>query len=109
MKKQSTLRTFEVQQSVLARDYRQGNRKWQPGEIVSKTGPLTYTVKVSSGLIWRRHVDQLLDSTTRHSNQVNTESGVSSTDNPEEFPSFTPATPPAVIDTPALVSKTLFI
>lgn len=66
LKKRSPLRTFNVGQSVLARDYRQGKQKWQPGEVVSKTGPLTYTVQVSPGLIWRRHVDQLLDATTRH-------------------------------------------
>lgn len=53
IKKQSPLRTFEVGQSVLARDYRKGNQKWQPGKIVSKTGPQTYMVKVSPGLIWR--------------------------------------------------------
>ncbi|XP_062403781.1 uncharacterized protein K02A2.6-like [Sardina pilchardus] len=101
MKKQSPpLRTFEVGQSVLARDYRQGKQRWESGEIVSKTGPLTYTVEVSPGLIWRTHVDQLLDSTTRHSNRVNTESGADGTNDTEVFPSFASDTPPATLDTP---------
>lgn len=39
--KWSVLRTLQVGQNVLARDYRQSYQKWQPGKILSKTGPLT--------------------------------------------------------------------
>lgn len=58
---QRKLRTFDVGQKVLARDYRSTTQKWQAGEILSKTGPLSYTVSVGPTMVWRRHVDQLLD------------------------------------------------
>ncbi|KAJ8417499.1 hypothetical protein AAFF_G00223420 [Aldrovandia affinis] len=58
---QRKLRTFDVGQRVLARDYRSPNQKWQSGEILSQTGPLSYTVSVGPNMVWRRHVDQLLD------------------------------------------------
>ena len=32
--------------------------KWIPGRIVSVTGPLSYTVKIESGVV-RRHIDHL--------------------------------------------------
>lgn len=46
---------------VLARDYRSLTQKWQPGEILTQTGPLSYTVGVGPNMVWWRHVDQLLD------------------------------------------------
>lgn len=55
------LRTFRVGQHVSARDYRNNGQKWQSGTIASQTGPLTYTVNIGQDLVWRRHVDQLLD------------------------------------------------
>ncbi|KAJ8419116.1 hypothetical protein AAFF_G00006150 [Aldrovandia affinis] len=58
---QRKLRTFDVGQRVLVRDYRSPNQKWQSGEILSQTGPLSYTVSVGPNMVWRRHVDQLLD------------------------------------------------
>lgn len=94
MKKQSPVRTFHEGQSVIARDYRHGNKKWQTGEIVSKTGPLTYTVRVPPGLIWRRHVDQLLDSSTRHSTRNDQCRDADCADSCEDFTSFTPGEPP---------------
>lgn len=33
-----------------------------PATVVSRTGPVSYTVETSDQLIWRRHVDQLLHS-----------------------------------------------
>ena len=44
------VRNFVIGQQVLARDYRQSKQKWQRGEILSKTGPLTYTVKIGRGV-----------------------------------------------------------
>ncbi|XP_041829036.1 uncharacterized protein K02A2.6-like [Melanotaenia boesemani] len=57
-------RTFNIGQKVLARDYRGQNQKWQPSQILSQTGPLTYTISVGTNLVWRRHVDQILDAET---------------------------------------------
>ena len=55
----SKSREFEVGQSVLVRNLREGP-KWLPGTIVEKTGPVSYRVEVSDQ-IWCRHADQLLD------------------------------------------------
>ena len=44
---------------VVARDYRHNTDDWQPGTIVSKTGPVSYRVELDDGSIWRRHADQL--------------------------------------------------
>ena len=57
----SKFREFQIGQSVLARNYRPGPL-WLPGVIEERTGPLSYVVKLGSGLRWKRHVDQLLSS-----------------------------------------------
>ncbi len=57
-------RNVQVGQEVLARDYRL--EKWQPGTITTRTGPLTYTVKIGDNT-WRRHADQLVDRQTKSS------------------------------------------
>lgn len=54
-------RDFSSGDSVLVRDYR-GDCKWAPGVIQSKTGPVSYTVEMASGQIWRRHADQVIGS-----------------------------------------------
>ena len=53
-----TERVFEIGQSVMVRNYREGS-KWVPGVIIENTGPVSYVVKTSDGLVWRRHVDQI--------------------------------------------------
>ncbi|CAL9702203.1 unnamed protein product [Knipowitschia caucasica] len=58
---QRKLRSFDIGQKVLARDYRNQSDKWHHAEIFSQTGPLSYTVGVEPNVVWRRHVDQLLD------------------------------------------------
>lgn len=55
-------RQFECGQSVIVRDYR-GNQKWQQATIKQKTGPRSYRVETHEGSEWRRHTDQILDST----------------------------------------------
>ena len=52
------MRNFEVGETVMIRNYR-GRPKWFTGTILKKCAPLSYQVKTHSGLIWRRHVDQL--------------------------------------------------
>ena len=49
---------LQIGQDVIARNYR-GKRKWVPGVIMAKTGPLSYQVKVAQNMVWRRHIDQL--------------------------------------------------
>ena len=103
MQKQSSraksghVRTFVIGQQVLARDYRQSKQKWQRGEILSKTGPLTYTVKIGHHE-WRRHVDQLLDATARHVTNNNTEDDVPASEDSEELMCTASEPPPQVED-----------
>ena len=49
---------FANGQSVLVRVYNQ-QCKWTRGKILRSTGPVSYIVKLSNGLTWRRHQDQL--------------------------------------------------
>ena len=56
--KRARSRDFEVGETIMIRNYR-GTPKWLTGIILKRCAPLTYQVKTDSGLIWRRHVDQL--------------------------------------------------
>ena len=38
-----------------------GGPKWESGVVVERKGPLSYMVQLDSGVIWRRHIDQLRD------------------------------------------------
>ena len=44
----------------MARNYRSGP-KWESAIVVERKGPLSYTVQLNSGVIWRQHIDQLRD------------------------------------------------
>lgn len=57
---QTTLRTFDIGQRVLARDYRSPTQKCQPGEILTQTGPLSYTVRVGPNMInsWMHRLEK---------------------------------------------------
>lgn len=52
-------RQFEKGTHVAVRDYREQGKKWIPGTIAAKTGPLSYEVEIAPGTTWRRHTDQL--------------------------------------------------
>ena len=52
-----TRRQFEIGEQVMIRNVRQSGPKWVPGTILKKTGPLSYVVKMTSGLEWNCHVD----------------------------------------------------
>ena len=54
------LREYKIGDNVMARNYRSGP-KWESAVVVKRKGPLSYTVQLDSGLIWRRHIDQLRD------------------------------------------------
>ena len=51
-------REFQVGQRVMTRNYRSGP-DWIPGTITAIKGPVTFTVCVDNGQLWKRHVDQL--------------------------------------------------
>ena len=56
--KKAKARELTVGQEVMARNYRDGD-KWLPGVVVERKGPLSYVVQMKSGVLWRRHIDQL--------------------------------------------------
>ena len=51
-------RELQIGQNMMARHFRPGP-KYIYGEIVEKKGPLSYLVKVSDGVVWHTHIDQL--------------------------------------------------
>ena len=52
------LKQFEKGQSVVVCVYGQ-QYKWTRGTILRSTGPVSYMVRLSNGLTWRHHQDQL--------------------------------------------------
>ncbi|XP_061878364.1 uncharacterized protein K02A2.6-like [Entelurus aequoreus] len=52
-------RRFAVGEAVLVRDYRRGEEKWMPGLVASQEGPVSYSVDVGAGALWRRHTEQM--------------------------------------------------
>ena len=66
-----------------------------PGVVIERKGPLSYTVQTESGMLWRRHIDQLrkLSKSTANSAVSSEEStspydigGRSHTNDPEDEP-----------------------
>ena len=52
-------RVFHPDDHVLARNYNNGP-KWVPATVVAQMGPVSYTVKTTEDIVWKRHADQLL-------------------------------------------------
>lgn len=50
---------MDVGDLVLARDYSARGGRWSEGELVKRTGPVSFEVDMGQGTRWRRHVDQL--------------------------------------------------
>lgn len=51
---------FVTGQKVMVRDYRKGHKPWIVGKIVSESVPdLTYIIEVQ-GMMWKRHIDQMV-------------------------------------------------
>lgn len=52
---------FEIDDVVLARDYRNNKTKWKKGRIHEKIGSQMYFVKIcDDNSVWKRHVNQLI-------------------------------------------------
>ncbi len=66
----SPTRQLAIGQTVMARKY-SGKDKWLPGIVRARTGPLSYEIEVGSNRIWRRHIDQLRDSSVKLNDQSN--------------------------------------
>ena len=52
-------RSFHLGNRVMTRDFRHPTADWKPGSIEQKTGPVSYVVRLDTGLLWRRHVDHI--------------------------------------------------
>ena len=52
------MREMNIGQRVLAQNYRDGPR-WVSSTIIQRNSPVTYKVKLKSGDVWKRHIDQL--------------------------------------------------
>ena len=57
--KRAKERNFQAGDLVYARNYARG-KTWLPGQVIAKQGPLSYTVKMQDGRVWRRHTDQII-------------------------------------------------
>ena len=56
--RRSHFRSFTIGQNVWVNNFRQGPR-WVKGVIVDSLGPSSYLIRMSSGEMWRRHVDHI--------------------------------------------------
>ena len=52
------LREFNIDDKVYARNYR-GSKKWIEAKVIKITGPVSYVVETTAGVLLRRHIDQL--------------------------------------------------
>ncbi|XP_017575179.2 uncharacterized protein K02A2.6-like [Pygocentrus nattereri] len=73
-KQRAKNRVFHPGDQVLACNYTRGP-KWIPATVITKTGPVSYRVKTTEDIVWRRHTDQLLQGAAAPaesvSNQIN--------------------------------------
>lgn len=56
-------RYLYLNQSVLVRDYRSKN-KWVEGIVIKQLSDVMYIVKISIGILWKRHIDQIVATDT---------------------------------------------
>ena len=60
--KQQHDRTFNPGDRMLVRKFASGPR-WLPGELLQRTGPVSFTAQLSDDRVVRRHQDQILSRT----------------------------------------------
>ena len=90
---------------VMVRDYI-GSNKWIPGIVLDKLGPVTYSVEIENGRIFKRHIEQLrVRNPTPNPSQDNPTSQGNSTiqDNsyyPEAIDEVLPIPPPNIQEEP---------
>lgn len=57
--RQSKARQYKVGDRVQARYYSNNKNHWKPGKIIKKYGFLHYLIRLDSGYVFKRHIDQL--------------------------------------------------
>ena len=65
----ASARTFMTGDSAWALNF-QGKPEWMPTAIESQLGPLTFTVRLSDGRLWKRHQDHLRERRTDETEPV---------------------------------------
>ncbi|KAG8270224.1 hypothetical protein J6590_090141, partial [Homalodisca vitripennis] len=56
----SKTRILPINQTVLVRDYSRSQERWVEGCVVKQLGATMYLVRLASGIVYKRHVDQLI-------------------------------------------------
>lgn len=54
-----TVRSMEIGDEVLAREYVNKKYKWRKGIIEKKFGKLHYLIRIDENRVWKRHIDQV--------------------------------------------------
>ncbi len=54
-----TLRSIQVRDLVFAENFSDSSPKWLAGNVLKTTGPLSYEVELQSGIMVRRHIDNI--------------------------------------------------
>lgn len=57
--KTKTNRSFQINDEVWVRDYRNDRPDWCPAKVTNVLGQRTYTVSITSGITWNRHANQI--------------------------------------------------
>ncbi|XP_064642179.1 uncharacterized protein K02A2.6-like [Lineus longissimus] len=52
-------REFSVDDAVFAKNFADRGLNWYPGRITSRSGPVSYTIRLKDGRVWRRHQDAI--------------------------------------------------
>ena len=98
--------------AVLVRDYSTRGQKWVEGEVVERSGPVSYVVRTDDGRVQKRHVDQLLtekcrksrhsltildhDTTSRHTSNGERSTRSPITEEKKEAEHLTPRSPASI-------------
>ena len=103
--KGNSTRYLHINQSVLVKDYRSGN-KWIEGIVIKPISDVMYIVKIGSGVLWKRHIDQIIQIDTgelgvnKHTRSVNEQLLVDPLDYPSQSVDEAAAGPPTPTTSP---------
>ena len=56
--KRVKVRNFNIGERVMVKNFRPGPN-WVPGTITKQDGPVSFTVCVENGQLWKRHIDHI--------------------------------------------------
>lgn len=97
------VRKLCVGDQVMVRSYRCGDPKWVNGTVVKQMGEVSYMVKLSDGIVWKRHIDQLVAKATNTQDDCSWSYG--STTREAELPVSDPSSEGSVLGTTTVNSN----